>query len=171
MSMRIDNTYGECVVKRQDTMGGMVCRFGLVGLTSVLVILGLFVQWLLLFAFGAAYLTYAMWNRFHVTYEYVFCDGQIDFDKMLGGESRKHVYRIDMDQVEIVAPENSQALAGYRHLQAKPKDFTSLMKGEGHKVYVIAHKGPQGIELIRFEPDEQMVALMKNKAPRKVQEF
>ena len=35
------------------------------------------------------------WPRFKVEWEYVFCDGQLDFDMIQGGEKRKNILRID----------------------------------------------------------------------------
>lgn len=169
--MNLEGCYCECVVKRRGTMGGAFCKAGLLALTTLLAVIGLAVTWLLLLAFAAGYLTYWLWPRFQVTYEYVFCDGQLDFDKILGGEGRKHVYRIDLEHVEMIAPENSHSLDGYRHRNLPSRDFTSLMQEEGHKVFVIIHKMDKGQEEIRFEPDEKMLALMKSKAPRKIVEF
>lgn len=169
--MNLEGCYCECVVKRRGTMGGAFCKAGLLALTTLLVVIGLAVTWLLLLAFAAGYLTYWLWPRFQVTYEYVFCDGQLDFDKILGGEGRKHVYRIDLEHVEMIAPEKSHSLDGYRQRNLPSRDFTSLIQEEGHKVFVIIHKMDKGQEEIRFEPDEKMLALMKSKAPRKIVEF
>lgn len=169
--MKMEGCYGECVVKRRATMGGAMAKGGLIALTVLLALIGVAVNFVMLFAVAAGFLTYFMWPRFDVTYEYVFCDGQLDFDRILGGEARKHGYRIDFDHVDMVAPENSHSLDGYKHLNLKPRDFTSLIEGEGHKVFVIIHKAEAGIEAIRFEPNQEMINLMKSKAPRKVMEY
>lgn len=49
-----------------------------------------------------------------IEYEYIFCDGQIDFDRINGGARRKHILRVDMEEVELVAPKNSHALDQFR---------------------------------------------------------
>lgn len=169
--MRMEGCYGECVVKRRATMGGAFAKAGLLLVTTLLVMLGFLVSWLLLLGIAAGFLTYFLWPRFDVTYEYVFCDGQLDFDRILGGEARKHGYRIDFEHVEIVAPENSHALDAYKHMNLKHRDYSSLIEGEGHKVFVIIHKASDSVEAIRFEPNAEMLALMKNKAPRKIVEY
>ncbi len=38
-----------------------------------------------------------------------FVDGQIDFDRIIGGESRKTMKRMILEKVEVVAPEHSHA--------------------------------------------------------------
>ena len=166
-----EGSYSECVVARRQTVKDYAIKGLLIALAISITIAGLFLSVLFVLAAVAWYLIITFWARFQVVYEYVFVDGQIDFDKIMGGKSRKHVKRVDMDTVTIVAPKNSHALDGYKHLEGKAIDFTSLDPERESKVYVIVNKGDKDTEIIRFEPDETMVALMKKKAPRKVQEF
>ncbi len=170
--MRSDGCYGECLVARKPTIGGAIAKAALIGLVIVLALLGYMIS-PVLFVVNAIliFFTVMIWPRFDVVYEYVFVDGQLDFDKILGGNGRKHAKRIDMDKVEIVAPVNSHALDGYQHMSMKPQDFTSLIRDEEHKVYAIIHKGDKEMEYLLFEPDAALLALMKSKAPRKVVEI
>lgn len=167
----MEGSYGECVVKRKGTAAGTAIKVGLVTLTAIFAGSFVVASWMLLLAMAVGFVTYLIWPQFDVTYEYVFVDGQLDFDKILGGNGRKHVKRIDMDAVEVIAPKNSHALDGYRHLSVKPQDFTSLMQTDEAKIYVIVFKGEKGIELILFEPDENMLKLLKSKSMRKVVQY
>ncbi len=170
--MRADGCYGECLVARKATLGGTVIKASLIGFSVLLVLLGFGLsQWILFLAAILVYVTIMIWPKFDVVYEYVFVDGQLDFDKILGGNGRKHVKRIDMDKVEIVAPMNSHALDGYKHLNLKPVDFTSLIHDDEHKVFSIMYKGEQGMECIWFEPNDALLGLMKYKSPRKIVEI
>ncbi len=170
--MRVDGNYYECLCKRRNTMKGNMIKAAICALIAIFVFLALFViPYFLIAALVLGYVFYSISGRFKVTYEYVFCDGQIDFDKILGGEARKHAHRCDLETVEVVAPENSHALDGYKHMKLTTIDYTSLEQGEGHKVYVIINKGAKGVERILFEPDETFVAMMKQKSPRKVNEY
>lgn len=166
-----EGNYGECTVVRKATTKDFVIKGLLIAGASLLTFLGVLVPFLLLVAAIAWYLIFAFWSRFNVVYEYVFVDGQIDFDKILGGNARKHIKRIDLDTAIVVAPQRSHALDGYKHLQGKPFDYTSLDPERENLVYVIVNKGKTDNEIIRFEPDESMLALMKKKAPRKIQEY
>lgn len=166
-----EGSYCECVVARRQTVKDYAIKGLLVALAIAITVAGLYLSVLLVLAAVAWYAIITFWSRFQVVYEYVFVDGQIDFDKIMGGNSRKHVKRIDLDTVTIVAPKNSHALDGYKHLQGKAVDFTSLDPQNAGSVYVIVNKGDKDTELIRFEPDDNMITLMKKKAPRKVQEF
>ena len=47
----------------------------------------------------------------------VFVDGQIDFDAIYGGEQRVNIQKIDLEKVDIVAPEQSHALDSYQQIR------------------------------------------------------
>ena len=107
--------------------------------------------------------------RLATEYEYVFCDGQVDFDKISGGMKRKTLLKVDFDQLVVVAPKNSHALDGYRHNGVIVKDFSSL--DPNAKVYGMVMTGGEKNTMILFEPNEKMLAAMKQKAPRKVMDY
>lgn len=136
----------------------------------LLVALSLFVSsliWLLVIAGG--FLAYWYIPQLNVVYEYVFVDGQLDFDKIMNGEKRKHLERIDMDQVTIVAPKKSSALDGYRRPGIKAIDFSS--GDENAKVFAMVVTAGEQSKVYLFEPDEVMLLKMRQKAPRKVMEY
>ncbi len=100
----------------------------------------------------------------NIAYEYIFVDGQIDFDCIYRGEKRKTLKRIDMDKVEIVAPETSKFLDPYR--QAALLDYSSRMPEAKHYIAVV--NGEKGTEQIRFTPDQKMLEKIKLKSPSKL---
>jgi len=114
-------------------------------------------------------LVYYMLPKLNVEWEYVFCDGQLDFDRISGGAKRKTMLRVDFDHLVIAAPKNSHALDGYRHNGVAVKDFSSLE--EGKNVYGMVITGGEQNQMIFFEPSEKMIAAMKQKAPRKIVEY
>jgi hypothetical protein len=166
-----ESSYCECVVEKKSTVKDFAIKSILIALAVIITLVGMLNKYILLVAAVAWYLLITFWSRFQVVYEYVFVDGQIDFDKILGGSARKNAKRIDLETAVIVAPQSSRALDGYKHLQGKTFDFTSLDPAREKQVYVIVNKGDKDTELIRFEPDETMITFMKKKAPRKVQEY
>lgn len=102
-----------------------------------------------------------------IAYEYVFVDGQIDFDCIYAGSKRKNLAKADLDAADVVAPEGSHALDSYRNL--KCEDYSSGY--EEHKHYVIVYRGENGVSSkIKFTPDEKMLSNMKMKARSKVKE-
>lgn len=107
-----------------------------------------------------------MFPRLNVDYEYIYVDGQLDFDKIIAKSKRKTMLRIDFEQVEVMAPANSHALDGYTHTQIEKKDFSSGAKDS--KPYVIIVNQNEKKLKILFEPSEKMIEMIKQKSPRKV---
>lgn len=162
--------YAEAGVKRKENLQSIAKKVGLI----VLIILSFVMSGLSVFftvlpaiAIVAAFIIFP---RLSVEYEYVFCDGQIDFDKIMGKVKRKNMFKMDFEQIEMVAPTNSHALDSFKNNNLMKKDCSSLnpeaktytiigqIKGkeEGHNIMVI------------FEPSEKMIESMKLKSPRKV---
>lgn len=170
----MNGLYTEHCIKRRTTAA---MQFGKVLYAIAAVVL--FVFGLLLSGNGAvgylvSFLGIAMFismffllPRLNVDFEYIFCDGQIDFDKIMGGEKRKQMLRIDMDNVEIMAPEKSHQLDSYRNQQDLTiKDFSSK-DPEAKKYCIFTSNGKEKLYII-FEPSEKMVEFAKQKGPRKV---
>lgn len=165
----MNETYAEVVVKRKETAGTMAIRIGLI-IAAVLAFFLTFTNSILLFItaifiVGIIYL----FPRLSLEYEYVYCDGQLDFDKIMGKSSRKNLLKIQFEQVVVMAPQNSHALDGYTYVQTKVKDFSSRNKDV--KPYVIVTKDGETVTKILFEPNQRMVDIIRSKYPRKVEQF
>ena len=102
----------------------------------------------------------------NVAYEYIFVDGQIDFDRILNGAKRKTLKRTDLEKIEIVAPEGSHKLDPFSRLPVV--DYSSGYDTDRH--YIAVATGEKGNEQIRFTPDEKMLSMMRMKAPSKIME-
>lgn len=101
----------------------------------------------------------------NIDYEYVFVDGQIDFDRIIAGNSRKNMRRADLENVEIVAPENSHSLDSFRKLALE--DYSSRADEDKH--YIMVAQGDKGNFQIRFTPDEKLLEQMRMKARSKIE--
>lgn len=84
-----------------------------------------------------------------------------------GGERRKNILRIEIEEADVVAPVGSHRLDGYRHLEVR--DYSSMK--EEASVYGIATRLPDKEDkvLILFEPTSRMVELMHKKCPNLVE--
>lgn len=159
-------SYAETVVKREKTLATM-------GL-GLLMVLGIIVGIILLFSRGFLSLIGAViivaiiysFPMLNVEYEYIFVDGQLDFDRVTGNSKRKSIMRIDMEQVEIIAPATSNALDSYKNINYDKKDYSSRSKGS--KPYVIIASVENKMYKILFEPDEGMINTIRKKSPRKI---
>jgi len=168
----MNDLYTETSVKKKVTAMDMFIKVITVFVVAVLLAGGFIFGNKLIGFLGALglVLAYYLIPRLSVVYEYVFCDGQLDFDKIMAGEKRKHMYRLDFDQVLIMAPVNSHALDSYKsNPAAKKLDFSSLEKDR--KVYCIVESAGDIQTLVYFEPNEKMISYIKQKAPRKVSEY
>lgn len=165
--------YTEATVKRRATAGSYAAKAGMI-LGAIVFFILWFIPILgqsigsvcIFLAIGMIVLCVMMFPRFNVVYEYVYCDGQIDFDKISGGEKRKRMLRIDLDNIEIMAPEKSPELNTYRNGNFTVKDFSSL-DPEAKKYVIIASENNERNKII-FEPSDTMLELAKSKANRKV---
>lgn len=165
----MNQLYAEAGVKRKDDGKSLGLRALLIIGVVVGVILMLFGG---LFGIIGIVLVVAMvylFPKLNVEYEYVFVDGQIDFDRITGKSKRKTLLRIDLEQVEIVAPKGSHALDGFTYIQLLNRDFSSGDKNV--KPYIIIASVEDKKYRITFEPSEKMLAMMKQKSPRKIAQY
>ncbi len=100
-----------------------------------------------------------------IDYEYVFVDGQIDFDRIIADSSRKNMMRTDLEKAEIVAPEDSHSLDSYKKLRLL--DYSSGALEDKH--YIIVVKTEKDLVRIRFTPDGKLLEQMKLKARSKIE--
>jgi len=167
----MDGLYAEARAKKKVTIKDKLIKFLIIGGMVVFFALGFltFSMWLILIGLIFMALCYFFLPKLAVEYEYVFCDGQLDFDKISGGQRRKTMLRVDFEKLVVIAPKNSHALDGYRHNGVLVKDFSSL--DPNAKVYGMVITGGEQQTMLYFEPSEKMLAAMKQKAPRKIVEY
>lgn len=162
----MNQLYAETSVKRKDTaatMGLRILMFLAIAIGFIALFLGQILGIIGIILIVAMFFLYPKLN---VEYEYIFVDGQLDFDKITGKSRRKTILRIDFDQVEIMAPASSHALDSYAHIQMEKKNFSSMDKNS--KPYAIIANVESKKLMILFEPDEEMVSMIKQKSPRKL---
>lgn len=167
----MNESYAEAGVRRKATTSSYLIKGGLIALIVAMVFFGVLLigQFAILIATVLVVVTVYLFPRFNVEYEYVYCDGQLDFDKIMGNSKRKNALRIDFDKVEMMAPVKSHALDAFSHKQVKVKDFTSL--NPNANVYAIICRDNEALLKILFEPSEKMIACIKQKSPRKLAQY
>ena len=103
-----------------------------------------------------------------VEYEYTYLEGRLSFAKITAKRRRKELAEVDMENVLLIAPKEVPELRTYHSGQQKAvcKNYTS---GTGEAaVYEVVYKLGEGIGIIQFEPDINMLELMQPKNVRKV---
>lgn len=165
----MNGLYTETYVKRKMTVGMQALRVLCVAVSILLVVGGLLTATGLLtfLGVGAMIALYFFLPSFNIDWEYVFVDGQIDFDRISGGEKRKTILRVDLDNVDVFAPEHSHELDSYRSQQGiTVKKFISN-EPDAKRYCLFTSKGNEKLMVI-FEPSDKMIEFAKQKSPRKV---
>ena len=165
----MNEMYAEAGVKKQKNAKDALIKAAIFVADAILLFSGLLGASILLFLGVAAIVATVYFLPYlNVDYEYIFCDGQFDFDKIMGGNKRKTQLKLDLDNCEVLCPANSHQLDGYTYQKLQVRDFSSG-KPEA-KTYALVGKDSKNNMMVKvvFEPNEKMLAFAKQKAPRKV---
>lgn len=135
----MEQSYAETSVKQKTTAKVAVLKGLLIFGVILLMGAGFLsrVALLAMLSVAALILLIWYWPRFKVEWEYVYCDGQLDFDMIQGGEKRKTVLRIELENAAVIAPMDSPKMDGYRHLQISGFSF-SISSNRPGAIYVKA---------------------------------
>ena len=98
-----------------------------------------------------------------VEFEYIYCNGEVDIDRILGMESRKRFVSIDARKMEILAPVGASALAPYKDL----KVYDCSTNTGAHAYEVVTERKGKKVRII-FEPNKEILDGLRLYAPRKV---
>ena len=103
----MEQAYAEASVKRINSPQIKFLKGFLIAGVVILALIALLSRNSIMLVIGVAVTGVLIWYwpRFNVTWEYVYCDGQIDFDAIFGMDKRKSNLRIDLDDADIIAAE------------------------------------------------------------------
>ena len=105
----MEQSYAEANAKKKTTGSVIALKIILiilvilVFLASILISISTKINLLVLIGVAAIFGLIWYWPRFRVEWEYVFCDGQLDFDMIQGGERRKNILRIEIEDADVKA--------------------------------------------------------------------
>ncbi len=163
----MNDSYAEHLIQSKTPFYAHIINAVMMVLTAITVFLAFTTDVLavvLMFAVGFA--TYILYRNSHVEYEYLYVDGQLTIDKILGKAKRKKAWEGSLGDIQIIAPSDSPVLNDYRSGQAKILDFSSHLPGA--RTYTAIVQAPSGQERIIFEPNEKMLHCFYQTSPRKV---
>ena len=167
----MNDTYVEVMVDRKTSPLLGVARIALYALAAVCFLLAFIGSGaFFLGAIAFAIIAYFVIPMFDLEYEYLYMDREISIDKIMSKEKRKHVYNVDLNKMEFMAPVTSHELDSYKARNLKVYDYSS--RKEDAKVYSIVYEaGAEGTVLVNIEPNGEMLRAIKNVFPRKVMDF
>lgn len=162
----MSDLYIELLVKKKKTSTDTLIKVLLISLTVVAVILGLLMHPIILIvAIALGVLDYFKIPALDLEYEYLYVNGELDIDKIMSKQKRKRVGCYDMKNVEMVAPKNSHELDSYRNMKdIKIHDYSSM--DEQAKTFAMVVKGDKGMEMVYFDPNQEILKDMQRIAPR-----
>lgn len=156
--------YTEQLVKRKSPSSTVLLKVLLIMITVFSVLLIFVIPFAILILIGLVCVDVFVFRSMDVEYEYLFVNGNLDVDKILSKSRRKQVLSMDMNELELLAPEGAPELRQYQGLKAIN---LSSMTGNA-KLYemIIVQKGTK--KKVVFEPNSTILDGMKLLAPRKV---
>jgi len=156
--------YTEHLIKQKPTAKTMAMK-ALYIVLCVLAVLAMFV-----IPFGyiitviVIFVVATFFKRLNLEFEYLFINGDLDIDKIMGQERRKRVFSTNVKEIEIMAPISYAELKPYENL--KKLDCSSATDNKNVFGLVASYKGEK--LFVIFEPNETIINGMKYLAPRKV---
>ena len=147
----MSDSYVECLVKAKQPTWAKILKVLLIALT-VLSCLVMFVFIIFLpVALAAGVGAYFLNMYTDLEYEYLYLD--------------KRVGTYSLDRMEVFAPVYSYHLDNFKNRQVKEKDYSigEVLQPDGR--YAMYYEGG---EKILLSPNEELVKVLKNMAPRKV---
>ncbi len=169
----MDNFYSEVIVKREETGKSLVIK-GVLGVIAGISVMLTIISGGMALPISAIilYILYIVYNRLSIEFEYIYLNGELEIDKIMGKSKRKKQNTFNFDNIEIIAPLNSHALDSYKNnSNYKTIDYSSQSKELGIKKYVIITKKDNTLLKVIFEPSEKMLNDMKMTAPRKISQI
>lgn len=163
----MNESYVECLIKSRPNVKAQALRIVLIiaAVASVGAAIWFGRMWLFLFAIAAGIGIYFASQYIEVEYEYLYIDKELVIDRIYNQAKRKRVATYSLDKVEVIAPIKSYHLDNYGKLSDKPIDYSVGVEEQPDRRYVMFYEGRQQI---LFSPNEELVKIMKNAAPRKV---
>lgn len=163
------DTYREILIQKEKTSATSLAKGGLIALIVLVFVAGIILHPLFLLAgvVLAVVLCMLVFPKFDVEYEYLYVNGGLDIDVIYSKQKRKKAASYDINELEILAPENSHALDSFKSANdVKTRDFTSG-KADA-KNYILVFNKEKQRELVKVELEDEIIQDIRRLAPRKV---
>ena len=163
----MNESYKELLIKKdrgaKETLARIACMVPTVLLGLLTLRTGFVYFFIGVLLFGV--LDYFVFQWTDIEYEYLYLDKEITVDKIMAKTRRKRVAQIDVNKIEIIAPEKYHQLDSYRNRQVKAKDLSAGHDLPEQKLYWIFYEGSQKYVM---NLTEDFVKTVKGIIPRKV---
>lgn len=164
---QMNDEYIEHMIKKRMTVLSWVLRILSILFTVFCVLMfNVFGFAALIVGILAAYLVRYVFQSTNIEYEYIYFGGECQIDKIMSKSKRKGCGKIEVEKLEMLAPEGNDALAEFEKQNYRTRKFTS---GDADaKRYVAFERKDSELIKVIFEPSVEQVKAMQARAPRKV---
>lgn len=162
-SFRKKDVFYEQLYKKKKGIYGLLIQVAVIAVALVLAV-GIFLvlsqialgqMFGFLIVVGIAYGAYKITMLFDVEYEYIYLNGEIDFDKIVSRNARTRLITVKGANVDLYGIYDDQAKAKFQHSDVK-KTF-NFDSGNGNTLYYMTTKHKEfGKTLVIFEPDDRI---------------
>ena len=163
----MSDLYSEFLVKKEPTPKDALVKYGMIALTVLLALAGLFMMPLLLIAAVAVGIaSYFIVPRTDLEFEYLFVNGELDIDMIMAKSKRKKAKSISLAETDLNAPLKSSRMDYYNsNTQMKTLDYSS--GNPEHKRLAVITRDKGQVYRIVIEPNDEMTLAIKNYGPSK----
>lgn len=156
------DSYVEVLVKKTDMPGKGVVRVAPVALAVFFFVIGLQNMWFWAAALLMLAVSYVVYLRTDLEYEYLYVDRELTVDRVMAKSRRKREQVLSLEALQTAAPEGSSHLEAYRGREGTVYDYSSGSKS--NKRYVLCFPDKRVI----VEGEDVLLKALRNAAPHKV---
>lgn len=158
------DVFFEQIVKMKMTAKELLLYVAVWGIAGIVVFFALAFlgQFSFIVAIGLIYAAWKISSRFFVEYEYIFTNGDLDFDKIIAKSARKRVASINCSRVEKYGKYNWAA----KPSASVKKVYTFCNQKDPNALYMIAPNKNEGTVLIIFAPEQRIKEAIEKAIPR-----
>lgn len=161
----MSETYVECLVKKKSNPMMNFLKALTIMLAAAFIFLGFMFFPALIVGLLIGVIAYFVYMNADLEYEYLYLDKELTVDKVMAKTRRKRVAQYDLNRMEIFAPMNSYHLDNFKNRNAKTVDYSSGEARQPEARYVMYYDSGERVVL---EPNQELIQVIKNIAPRKV---
>ena len=157
--------YTEQLIKKKTDGRDIAIKVLLIVLTVISFFIAFLMPLLILVPIVLIVADVFLFRRMDVEYEYIYINGDLDIDKVMHKERRKHMLSVNVKDMEMLAPEGAFQLQSYK--AGKIYDYSSGIPSAPNRYILVFTRSGQTVKVL-FEPNSDLVEGFFLMAPRKV---
>ena len=160
--------FNEYLIKKLLSFSDYLKKIGIAVLGIIIMALGIVYAGALsvLIIAGVGVGVYFVYKEFDLEFEYILTNNELDVDKVISRERRKHMLTVKVTDFEILAPFRGNYLEPYRNTLERTIDVSSHKKSPNRWFAVWKNEGK--LTMLIFEPPQKMRDGIAAFIPRRV---